>query len=106
LNKTAGVAEYLGSDGLGQFITGSYAAGDPQAGMLAYVQTDDYETWSSRISSKMDVKKHRITKLGSWARCSIASELKHCFQTSHQRSKSPNDGQPIIVIFHTMFACN
>ena len=33
LNRIADVAEYLGPDGLGQFITGSYAANDPQADM-------------------------------------------------------------------------
>jgi hypothetical protein len=33
LNRIADVAEYLGPDGLGQFITGAYAANDPQADM-------------------------------------------------------------------------
>jgi hypothetical protein len=33
LEQDRGVAEYLGPDGLGRFITGSYAANDPQADM-------------------------------------------------------------------------
>lgn len=55
LNRIAGVAEYLGPDGLGQFITGSYAANDPQADMqltavkISFERVDNFDACKREV---------------------------------------------------------
>jgi len=101
LNKTAGVAEYLGNDGLGQFISGGYAAADSHAGMLAYVQSDDNDTWCSKISKKITTKNQRITKDGAWMQVTVAKQIPHCYRTKHSRPRSLGN----LVVFHVVFQC-
>ena len=100
LNKTAGVADYLGPDGLGQFISGGYALGDSQAGMLAYVQLEDCETWCSKIEKQLNVRKHQIANGGNWTQLTITVQLQHCFRTIHRRVPRSQ-----IELFHTMLPC-
>ena len=55
LNRIAGVAEYLGPDGLGQFITGSYAANDPQADIqltavkISFERVDNFDACKREV---------------------------------------------------------
>ncbi len=100
-NETSGVADYLGPEGLGQFITGSYAAGDLQAGMLAYVQTDESDTWCLKIAKKMNPKTHRLTNLGVWTQICVSKEIGNSFRTIHKRPKGLRE----VVVVHTCLDC-
>lgn len=101
LNKTTGVADYLGPDGLGQFISGGYAANDSHAGMLGYVQTDDCDVWRAKIAKQIDVNTHRLANSGGWIHISIANEISHCNRTIHLRTKTDCS----LVLFHTLLNC-
>lgn len=46
--------EYLGEAGLGCFISGKYASGSDEAGMLGFVQCDDTGIWVARLQSAID----------------------------------------------------
>ena len=101
LNRNAGVADYLGKDGLGQFISGSYAAEETQAGMLAFVQTDDCGAWCGRIEQTLDTSKHKLGRSGKWQPVSTTSLIQHCHKTIHNRPKKLTN----IVVFHTFLDC-
>lgn len=101
LNKKAGVAAYLGKDGLGQFISGSYAAEASQAGMLVYVQTDDCNVWCGKIEKSLDQRKHKLGRAGQWQLRHVIPSLPFTYQTAHTRpGKLPN-----IVVLHTLLDC-
>lgn len=101
LNANAGAAEYLGKEGLGQFITGAYSADQTVGGMLAYVQTDDCDQWQAKIESKLDTTIHQLGLGGRWTNITIVKQLKHTSQSIHKRpGKLPN-----IRIIHTMLDC-
>lgn len=51
LYRSASVGEYLGSDGLGMFLTGTYAADEDEGGMLGYVQAGSIAEWQERIAA-------------------------------------------------------
>lgn len=100
LNPKAGVADYLGKDGLGLFVAGEYSASEGFAGMLAYVQSDDCDAWCTKLSAKLDKKTHKLGHGGQWKVVQIASELTHTFQTIHKRPKLKN-----IRVVHTLLDC-
>ena len=102
LNKTAGVADYLGPEGLGQFISGGYAANDSHAGMLAYVQTDDSDIWCVKIAKQITTKTHRLAKSGNWTQIVIAQEISDCYRTIHSRPGVLGS----VVVIHTTFKCH
>lgn len=101
LNANAGAAEYLGKEGLGQFITGAYSADQTVGGMLAYVQTDDCDRWQARIESKVDAAIHRLGLGGRWITIAIVNQLTHTSQTIHKRPGKLRN----IRIIHTMLDC-
>ena len=49
LGKGNPVSRYLGTKGLGCFLSGSYAGAEQRGGMLGYVQSDDEQTWAAKI---------------------------------------------------------
>lgn len=101
LNNTAGVAEYLGKDGLGQFISGCYAATDDVSGMLAYVQTEGCNAWCVKIEARIDSQRHQIDQFGDWTKVSLIAENPHTFQSIHKRpSKLGN-----ILVLHSFLDC-
>jgi len=101
LNKKSGAADYLGKDGLGQFVTASYAATESHAGMLAYVQSEDCDAWCEKIQQKVDNKKHRLSDAGHWKAISITRVIQHCYQTIHTRPRK----LPNVVVLHTLLDC-
>jgi hypothetical protein len=101
LNATAGVADYLGKDGLGQFLTGAYSAEETVGGMLAYVQTDNCERWRDKIAGKVDTETHKIGQGGNWAAIEIVKQLKCMAQTIHKRPGKLRN----IRIIHTILDC-
>lgn len=56
LYRTGSVNDYFGNKGLGMFVAGTYAANEPSAGMLGYVQTDDCQIWLDRLKAGFSTK--------------------------------------------------
>lgn len=101
LNANAGVADYLGKEGLGQFITGEYAADQTASGMLGYAQSHNCDHWQASIEARVDTTIHQLGRGGGWKAVAIAEQPTHTSQTIHKRSgKLPN-----IRIIHTMLDC-
>jgi hypothetical protein len=51
LYRTGSINEYFGDEGLGMFVAGIYAAGEPSAGMIGYVQTKNNADWLDRLTT-------------------------------------------------------
>jgi len=51
--------EYLGNDGLSSFLTGRYAAAEPWAGMMGFVQSGTLEKWSRDICRQLSAAAFR-----------------------------------------------
>jgi len=101
LNSDAGVAAYLGKEGLGQFTSASYAAEQSEGGMLAFVQSLSCDEWAEKIENKIDVTKLKLGRGGKWAQVAIASALSHTYQTKHKRPGNLRN----IAIIHTLLDC-
>ncbi|QDU16856.1 hypothetical protein CA11_46920 [Gimesia maris] len=101
MKSSKSVSAYLGKEGLGRFLDGSYSSDQPIGGMIAYIQVEDCDSWCSKITSKLDKNKHKIGRGGSWTASTIVSTLKHTYQTSHKRNRPLNN----ITIIHTLLDC-
>ncbi len=100
LGKRNSAGKYFGVDGLGRFIDGSYAADQHIGGMLGYVQSDDCNSWATKVSKFVNAQTHRLTKDGTWTATTICPQLLHTFTTEHIRSR--NYGR--ITVYHTLLA--
>lgn len=91
--------EYLGHDGLGCFLDGRYAAGDPDAGMLGYVQEGKAADHVTAISDSLlkDPTRFSVTQGGGWREHRLVTGLQ-TYASSHQRT----GGLPGILILHTL----
>lgn len=96
LGSNHGVGKYVGSDGLGMFIAGTYGRECHEAGMLGYVQQDSTEVWADKIAGKLAQHKTSNT-IGEWAGAKIVSKLES-YRTQHER---PIVGKSI-TIFHLL----
>lgn len=100
--KTSGsVSEYLGKDGLGRFLDGSYSSDQAIGGMIAYVQTNNCDGWCSKISAKLDRETHKLGCGGMWTLETITNYLPHTYRTIHKRARSLAN----ITIIHTLLDC-
>lgn len=90
--------EYLGRDGLGCFLDGRYAASDPDAGMLGYVQEGKTAEHVDAISKSllMDPARFAVSQGGEWREHRFPRGLP-AYASAHQRT----GGLPGIFIFHT-----
>ena len=60
-------AWYLGEEGLGAFLMGTYAADQDEAGMIAYVQSDTTAHWEGRVSAALAKQPDRHAVVdGKW----------------------------------------
>lgn len=100
LRGPASLRAYLGAEGLGCFLDGRYAATDPDAGMLGYVQARAPGTWASGIGRELadHPESHAVRAEGAWHRLALVPALQWVFRSSHLRRTS---GTPI-DIYHTL----
>jgi hypothetical protein len=94
--------EYLGNDGLGCFLDGRYAASDPDAGMLGYVQEGTEADHLIMISGALlkDPARFGVVQDGGWKEHRQVKGLA-TYASAHHRI----GGLPRIVVFHTLLNC-
>jgi hypothetical protein len=95
------VGNYLGKEGLGEFVAGNYAAGDDTAGMLGYVQSDDCHYWSKKIADDLEKNKNEVglTEGGQWERADI-DRVDQCYTTRHNRPTVKRE----LLVYHLLLA--
>lgn len=87
LYSSSSTSKYLGVEGLGCFVDGRYSRNQEEAGLLAYVQTDDEVAWAKRISDKLSQhgQDYLLRKDGGWERFACTRLLSHTYRTRHNR---------------------
>lgn len=94
------IGKYFGEEGLGCFVLGLYANEDDEAGMLAYIQSDDHTHWANAIHAglKRRVKKCEWKTENGWVSIEVAEGLATTFKTIHTRTVMKKE----IGIYHTL----
>ncbi len=83
LGRGVGVADYLGSEGLGAFLDCYYSRTHNEAGMLAYIQEGDEQQWAERLAAGLTSSRHRITPDGVWEHLTVTEAPPHTYRTIH-----------------------
>lgn len=94
------VGTYLGSEGLGAFISGEYAPEHDDAGMLSYVQSKTVSRWCNSLAVELGESpgRHDVEPDGKWQRQAFRDGPEETFRTRHARS----GGWGPITVFHTL----
>lgn len=101
LGKGHAVGDYLGSEGLGCFLAGTYARDEDDAGMLGYVQSETPPQWAAKLKAHLDKPggKHAVCPGQEWQPCPMLKHgPKHVFHTRHERCKPYRP----VDIYHTL----
>jgi hypothetical protein len=94
------VSEYVGSEGLGSFLTELYGRSGGEGGMLGYVQSESPEHWANSIWNKIQrdgTQRYAITEDGAWTAVCLTPVLANTYATRHRR---PTLGKT--SIYHTL----
>jgi hypothetical protein len=100
LGKQNPVSRYLGADGLGCFLSGSYAGTERRGGMLGYVQSDNEQIWAAKIDKAFTSSPESFglqTKRNHFRLCQISAQLRHTYVSEHRRT---TDGKRL-QIYHS-----
>jgi hypothetical protein len=103
LSKQNPVGDYIGSDGLGCFLDGHYAANDRDAGMLGYVQSDSPDEWATRLADRItrDARRLGLPTGGNWRKHSFRAGPSHTYHTRHSRKCNSQE----LDMYHTLLLC-
>src|SRR5205807_1605835 len=79
LGKGHPVGPYVGRKWLGCILTGEYARGHDDAGMLGYVQAGSCDEWAAKIRAKLlaDRIGYNMVDGTDWEEEKLTSELSH-----------------------------
>jgi hypothetical protein len=88
---------YIGSEGLGEFISGAYAPESLVGGMLGYVQSNSCNFWANKIAAKLNIEKLSTILKDIWRKSDFIN-IEHCYKTKHGRKNN----LPEIFIFHLL----
>ncbi len=92
------IGKYTGKDGMQCFINGRYASQYPEAGMIGYLQSDNYNYWENELTRKLNEAHNN--QLHQLQCIEITPSLGHEYLSKHQRTS----GQPI-TIYHIFLDC-
>ncbi len=90
LHRQGGIAAYVGSNGLGAFLTGYYPS-EEGVGMLGYVQSGQNDEWAQMLQ--------RALSDFAWQPVKPIQELSHSYTTKH-----PREGQAHQTIYHLLLS--
>ena len=104
LGSDHGVSIYLGNEGLGRFLDGSYARDCPAAGMLGYVQQGVPAQWATKIAQTIGApgNPHRLAASGAWRKMAVVRQLDCTYWSAHERLGASRP----IGIYHTLLLFN
>lgn len=92
---------YLGPGGLGAYLCGAYASGEPHAGMLGYVQKRDEDFWAGEIAKELAASpdQHRCISNPALNQVNLVGGPQFTYWSAHTRMAS----LPEIRIYHSLF---
>ena len=100
----ATMREYLGPKGLGEFLSGNYAADVDEAGMLGYVQSNTPSEWAKKAENifQNDPGLVKACANGEWTKSKGLAFLNHWFRSEHYRISV---GRPILIYHLFLLFC-
>ena len=96
------ISKYTGEDGLQPFVAGtSYAAQYPEAAMIGYIQSDNYEYWIRELTRKFTESNNGLSIIKELTQVEVIASLPNELVSQHDRST----GSPITV-YHILLDCS
>jgi hypothetical protein len=94
------LSNYFGKEGLGCFVSGSYANDSDEAGMLGYIQSHSSSHWVSELQAGLKKRKKKCewVETTGWLHIVVAEDLSHTYKSSHTRASL---NKPLVV-YHTL----
>lgn len=99
------MAKYVGGDGLGAFLDGTYVPEAPAAAMLAFVQKPQVIPCADQIRDKIgeDRAQYGLPRWGSiWSSAALDVRLGGTWVTRHTRGTLGTS----IAIYHSFLCCH
>jgi hypothetical protein len=99
LYRAESVSQYVGPDGLGMFLNGSYGKDDSVGAMLGYVQQGKLAEWATKIRDELhgSPAKYGLEVPPGLVDASGTTKRAFTYRSSHERSGVGNIG-----IFHSL----
>jgi hypothetical protein len=100
LSAKCPIGDYMGSEGLGCFLSGDYAAAEDDAGMLGYIQSKTIDEWAAALKELLDgeAATYQVSDGIAWAEHRFKGGPPMTFHSRHLRKTV---GRPI-DIFHNL----
>lgn len=99
--KGFGVDKYVGSDGMGCFLSGLYASRYDEVAMLAYVQSDTLEHWRDQVKNKIDDNANLLRLKSSQRDVKVIDAFPLEWVSEHERDNVDRS----ITIYHILLDC-
>lgn len=96
-----GIGQYIGSKGMGCFVSGRYASRYDEAAMLGYVQSDSLGYWRDKIKVKIDKSADKLCLKPPQRDVKVIDALPMEWASDHERDSL---GRPI-TIYHILLDC-
>ena len=101
LHRTKAVAaRYTDAGGMGCFISGRYASGYREAGMIGYVQTDTLERWNDELRKRIQDEMAKLELDSTEASVRFGSSFPLEWTSTHRRV-----GLTPVKLFHILLDC-
>lgn len=95
------LSKYLGTDGLGCFLRGSYASNSPEGAMVGYVQTPTVGDWASELQEAFNgPERSKLDVISGLDPQQLLPGLPYAWVSVHSRSTGSN-----ITIIHILLDC-
>ena len=96
------ISKYTDKEGLQQFIFGTaYATQYPEAAMIGYIQSDNYEYWIGELTRKFTESNNGLSIIKELTQVEVIASLPNELVSQHDRST----GSPITV-YHILLDCS
>jgi hypothetical protein len=101
------IGKYTGSEGIGCFLHEEYAKEDPEAAMIAYIQSDDASRWHAQLQAKYASGKANPMNCVSTPATALqsVSSLIHPNLTDEWKSEHTRDSGKNLTLYHIFLDC-
>jgi hypothetical protein len=103
LGRGSSAGDYLGLEGLGAFLDGTYPTTHSEAGMLGYIQENSESDWAIKISARIlkTSRSYKVAPNGQWIAYKCNQPPSNTFQTIHyDHAKKQIIVIHVLLLFH------
>lgn len=101
---TLTIGKYVGTGGMGDFLSGRYAADAPEAAMVGLFENQTLDYWQAELRRSFDEDSRssspQLAVMSTLAEVAILDEMLGELESSHHRSEGPS-----LRLFHIFLDC-